>query len=471
MQKLVTEITSQKIDFAQWYSDICLKAKLMEYTSSKGFIIYLPYGFRIWELIQSYLNKEFQKGGRQNVYFPLVIPESLFNKEKDHVEGFAPEVALISKAGGDDLSDRLVVRPTSEVLFCEYYKNRIQSYRDLPLKFNQWCSVVRWEKTTRPFLRGKEFLWQEGHTIHETASEAKKETLDVLKIYKKLGSDFLAIPFTTGKKTDREKFAGAKETYAIEALMPDGKALQSGTTHFFGTNFSEAFDIKFSDKEGNLKYANQSSWGVSTRLIGAIIMVHGDDNGLVLPPYVAPIQVRIIPIGKEEIVAKTTRQIYNSLKSKFRIDVDDSAKTPGFRFSECEMLGIPIRIEFGLRDIEKNQVTIVTRHDHHKEIILIKDLKTKLVQLLPNIHSEMYNKACDYLARNTYTANSIQEFETFINKGGYVKAYISNEDAEVFLKNKFAATARVILDEKVIRQKCIVSNSDAKYCILFARAY
>ena len=363
-KKLVKEITSRDQDFAQWYTDVCLKAELMDYSDAAGFIIYRPYGYEIWENIQNYLNKEFKRTGHQNVYMPLVITEALFNKEKEHVEGFAPEVAYLTSSFSEQ-EDRLIVRPTSEVLFCEHYRKIISSYRDLPKKYNQWCNVVRWEKTTRPFLRGKEFLWQEGHTVHSNEQEAREETLGMLEIYKEMGKNLLAIPFVTGKKTETEKFAGALETYSIEALMADGKALQSGTTHYFGQIFSKAFEISFQDQNSKLQYAYQTSWGVSTRLIGAVIMVHGDDDGLVLPPYLAPIQTVIIPIQSQRPeVMETAKNIEKRLENAgFRVHLDNTNRTPGWKFSEYEMKGVPLRIEFGPRDLANDEVVIAIRHN------------------------------------------------------------------------------------------------------------
>ncbi len=356
--KLVKEITGRDVDFAKWYTDVCKKAELMDYSDAKGFIIYRPYGYKIWENIQAFLDGLLKETGHENVYFPLVIPESLFMKEAEHVEGFAPETAIITIGGKEELTERLIIRPTSEVLFCDHYAKVVSSYRDLPKKYNQWCSVVRWEKTTRPFLRGSEFLWQEGHTIHATEAEARAETLGILDLYDRIGSELLAIPFIKGKKTEREKFAGAEETYAIEALMHDNKALQSGTTHYFGTGFAEAFNIQFQDKDKQLKHVYQTSWGVSTRLIGAIIMVHGDDSGLVMPPYVAPIQVVIVPIQQQrpEVMAACQRLEAELRQMSFRVKIDDSDKSPGWKFAESEIKGIPLRIEIGPREIGRAHV-------------------------------------------------------------------------------------------------------------------
>ncbi|HEY8406002.1 MAG TPA: proline--tRNA ligase [Acholeplasma sp.] len=470
-KKLVESITSRDQDFAQWYTDLCLKAELMDYSDAKGFIIYRPLGYAIWEQIQKYLDLEFKKTGHQNVYMPLVIPESLFQKEKDHVEGFAPETAMVTTTGVEDLAERLIIRPTSEVLFGTHYSKIIQSHRDLPKKYNQWCSVVRWEKNTRPFLRGKEFLWQEGHTVHATAKEAKKETLDMLKIYERLGKDLLAIPFVTGRKTEREKFAGAKETYAIEALMHDGQALQSGTSHYFGNEFAKAFDIKYTDESNQIQYAYQTSWGVSTRLIGALIMVHGDDNGLVLPPYVAPTQVVIIPIGTNPEVLYATKKLNKKLSKQFRTLVDDSKKTPGWKFAEYEMKGVPLRIEVGPRDLANGVVTIAFRHTHEKVLVKLEEVASFIKDGFKKMHTEMYEKAKAHADAHTYTATSYDEFKTLIKKGGYIKMSISGEKAEEIIKAETGATARVILKGDLISEICPVTGKKAKQNVLFARAY
>ena len=473
-KKLVDQITSRDADFAQWYTDLCLKAELMDYSDVKGFIIYRPYGYAIWEGIQNYLDQKFKETNHQNVYMPLVIPESLFQKEKDHVEGFAPETAMITTTGQEDLAERLIIRPTSETLFCTHYQKIVNSYRDLPKLYNQWCSVVRWEKTTRPFLRGKEFLWQEGHTVHATESEARKETLDILEIYRRLGEELLAIPFVTGRKTEKEKFAGAVETYSIEALMHDGQALQSGTTHYFGQEFAKAFDIKFTDEKNSLQFVHQTSWGVSTRLIGAVIMVHGDDEGLVLPPFVAPTQVIIIPIqSQKEVVQKATQELYQTLKKQgYRVMVDDSNKSPGWKFAEYEMKGVPVRIEIGPRDLERGEVTLVTRHNREKQLINIDAISSELPSILKNMHDVMYQNAVDFVKENTYEADSYDAFKTYIKKGGYVAMSISGEEAEVKIKQDTTATARVIpFDQKLITEICPVTGKKATQTVWFARAY
>ena len=473
-KKMVESITSRDHDFAQWYTDLCLKAELMDYSDVKGFIIYRPYGYAIWENIQNHLDHQLKETNHQNVYMPLVIPESLFQKEKEHVEGFAPETAMITTTGVEELAERLIIRPTSETLFCTHYQKIVNSYRDLPKLYNQWCSVVRWEKTTRPFLRGKEFLWQEGHTVHASEAEARKETLDILEIYRLLGKDLLAIPFVTGKKTEKEKFAGAVDTYSIEALMHDGQALQSGTTHYFGQDFAKAFDIKFQDENNQQQFAYQTSWGVSTRLIGAVIMVHGDDEGLVLPPYVAPIQVVIIPIqGQKEIVKEASNSLYQAIKKMgLRVTLDDSNKSPGWKFSEYEMKGVPVRIELGPRDLEHNQVTLVTRHNREKITLNLDDVTDKLPSILKDMHDTMYEKALDHVTRNTYEAKTYDEFKAYIKKGGYVAMSISGEDAELQIKADTGATARVIpFEQKIITDSCPVTNKKATQTVWFARAY
>lgn len=470
-KKLVESITSRDVDFSQWYTDLCLKAELMDYSTTQGFIIYRPLGYGIWENIQNYLNKQFRKTGHENVYMPLLIPESLFQKEKDHVSGFAPETAMVTTTGVEDLNERLLIRPTSEVLFGTHYSKIVKSYRDLPKLYNQWCSVVRWEKTTRPFLRGKEFLWQEGHTVHATAEEAMEETKTMLDVYDKLGKELLAIPFVTGKKTEKEKFAGALETYAIEALMHDGQALQSGTSHYFGDEFAKAFDIKFLNKNNELEYAYQTSWGVSTRLIGAIIMVHGDDNGLVLPPYVAPTQVVIIPIRPNDAVKTAVGEIEEKLSKNFRVVVDNSDKSPGWKFSEHEMKGVPLRIEIGPRDLEAGSVQVMFRHNYEKQIVAIKDLESFVETALKQMHEAMYQKALKSTQDRTYEAQTYDAFKEFLKRGGYIKMSVSGEDAEIQIKEETGATARVILDEPMLTENCPVTGKKATQTILFARAY
>ena len=460
-------------DFAKWYTDICLKAELMDYSSVKGFIIYRPYGYAIWENIQAYLDKKFKETEHENVYMPLLIPEGLLKKEADHVEGFAPECAVVTKGGLENLEENLVVRPTSETLFCDHYAKIVKSYRDLPKKYNQWCSVVRWEKTTRPFLRGSEFLWQEGHTIHETKEEAYEETLKMLKIYKDMAKDLLAIPMVTGKKSEKEKFAGAEATYTIEALMHDGKVLQSGTSHYFGDGFAKAFDMKYLDRENKLKYVHQTSWGLSTRLIGAIIMVHGDDNGLILPPFVAPTQVVIIPIRSDcEGVLDKAYEIEKGLKEKgIRVKVDNQDKSPGWKFSEAEMKGIPIRIEIGPKDIINNSCIVAKRNDGVKIKVSLDDIFNDIDNILKQIHDEMYNKAFAHLESNITCIDNYNDFKSVLNdKGGFILApWCGNTDCEVNIKNETGATTRCIKEE--ITGKCIYCNNVAKYNTYFAKSY
>ena len=469
-------ITSRDVDFAQWYTDVCKKAELMDYSSVKGFIIYRPYGYAIWEQIQKHLDEKFKQTGHENVYMPMVIPESLFQKEKDHVEGFAPECAIVTIGGKNKLDDPLIIRPTSETLFCEHFAKIVTSYRDLPKKYNQWCSVVRWEKTTRPFLRGSEFLWQEGHTIHRTKEEAKQETLMMLDVYNNMGKDLLAIPFVTGRKTDKEKFAGAEETYTVEALMHDGKALQSGTSHYFGDGFAKAFGMKYQDKDGQVKYVYQTSWGASTRLIGAIIMVHGDDNGLVLPPHVAPTQVVIIPIqqAKPGIVAKCQEIKHHLEEQGVRVKFDDSDRTPGWKFSEYEMKGVPLRIELGPRDLEKNQVVLCKRNDGAKEICSIDDIEKEVKNKLEQIHNEMYQKALDQLLHSITEVHTYDELKEVVNvKGGYAKMmWCGDEACENKIKEDTNATSRCMpFDQRPFGDTCPICGKKATKVVLFAKAY
>jgi len=475
-KKLVKEITARDEDFAQWYTDVCRKAELMDYSEAKGFIIYRPYGYALWEGIKGYLDDLFKKTGHDNVYMPLVIPESLFLKEAEHVEGFAPETAIVTIGGNEELSERLIIRPTSETLFCNHYAKIISSYRDLPKKYNQWCSVVRWEKTTRPFLRGSEFLWQEGHTVHKDEEEARKEALDILDIYQKLGKDLLAIPFVVGQKTEKEKFAGAVDTYSIEALMHDGKALQSGTTHYLGTGFAKAFGINFQDRDSLVKHPHQTSWGVSTRLIGAVIMVHGDDSGLVLPPYLAPVQVVIIPIQQTNaLVMKASEDLLNELTEMgIRAKIDDSDKTPGWKFSEAEMRGIPLRIEIGPRDLENNKCVIAKRYNGEKLTVDLVIAAESVPALLEHIHNDMYQRALINVMDNTREAHDYNEFKKIIDeKAGYVKMmWCGDRACEEKIKAETAATSRCMpFDQTPIGDVCPVCGKKAKHLVYFAKAY
>lgn len=474
-KKLVKEITSMEEDFAQWYTDIVKKAELIDYSSIRGCMILRPYGYAIWELIQKELDKKFKETGHENVYMPMFIPESLLQKEKDHIEGFAPEVAWVTHGGDEKLTEKICVRPTSETLFCEHYANTIESHRDLPKLYNQWCSVVRWEKTTRPFLRSLEFLWQEGHTAHSTNEESKEETIKMLNIYESFCSDFLAMPVIKGQKTEKEKFAGAKETYTIEALMHDGKALQAGTSHNFGNNFSKAFNIQYTDKENKLQYVNQSSWGVSTRLIGGIIMVHSDNDGLVLPPKIAPIQVVILPINikKEGVIEKAT-EIKDKLAKNLRIKIDLSDKSAGWKYSEYEMKGVPLRLEVGPRDIENNQCVVVRRDTREKIIVKFEDMEEKIKELLNSIQNSLYEKALEHRNNNTFTAKNFEEFENILNtKQGFVKAmWCESEKCENEIKEKIGATSRCIpFEQEMITQKCVCCGKDTDKMVYWGKSY
>ena len=470
-------ITARDVDFAKWYTDVCRKAELMDYSGVKGFIIYRPYGYALWEQIQRYMDKKFKETGHENVYMPMLIPQSLLQKEADHVEGFAPECAVVTQGGLDKLEENLVIRPTSETLFCEHYAKIVNSYRDLPKLYNQWCSVVRWEKTTRPFLRGSEFLWQEGHTIHASEQEAREETLRMLDIYKDTAKDLLAIPMVTGRKTESEKFAGAEETYTMEALMHDGKALQSGTTHYFGQGFAKAFDVKFLNKENKQEYVYQTSWGVSTRLLGAIIMVHGDDNGLVLPPRVAPIQVIIVPVMQhKEGVLDKAYELEKQLKAAgLRVKVDASDKTPGYKFADAEMRGIPVRLEIGPKDIEKGQCILAKRVNGSKTSYPLDDhLGQNILQLLDQIHDEMYQKALQFRDENIRTAHNYDEFKDILeNKAGYIRMmWCGDEACEEQIKNETGATSRCIKeDEEPFDNVCPICGKPAKKVVYFAKAY
>jgi len=477
-KKFVEAITSMDVDFAKWYTDIVLRAELIDYSSVRGCMIIRPYGYAIWENIQKHLDRRFKETGHENVYMPMFIPESLLQKEKDHVEGFAPEVAWVTHGGSEPLTERLCVRPTSETLFCDHYSKIIQSYRDLPKLYNQWCSVVRWEKTTRPFLRSLEFLWQEGHTAHATAEEAQEETLRMLDLYADFCKEVLAIPVIKGQKTDREKFAGAKATYTIESLMHDGKALQSGTTHNFGDGFAKAFDIKYTDANNQLQYVHQTSWGVSTRLIGAIIMVHGDDNGLVLPPKVAPIQVVIVPIAQhKEGVLEKAREIYEALNSAsegIRVKLDDSDKNPGWKFSEYEMKGVPLRLEIGPRDIENHQCVLVRRDNGEKVTVSLDNIDKTVLEMLDKVHEGLYEKAKKHLEERTYKAVTMEEFtEILKTKPGFIKAmWCGDEACEAEIKEKTSATSRCIpFEQEKISDHCICCGKKAEKMVIWGLAY
>ena len=473
-KKLVEAITPMEEDFAQWYTDVVRKAELVEYSGVRGCTIFRPAGYAIWELLQKELDARFKEAGVENVYMPMFIPESLLQKEKDHVEGFAPEVAWVTHGGGEQLQERLCVRPTSETLFCDFYSRIIESYRDLPKVYNQWCSVVRWEKTTRPFLRTMEFLWQEGHTAHATAEEAEKRTEQMLNLYADFCEEVLAIPMIKGKKTDKEKFAGAESTYTIEAMMHDGKALQSGTSHNFGDGFAKAFGIQYTDKDNTLKYVHQTSWGISTRLIGAVIMVHGDNSGLVLPPKIAPTQVMIIPIQqKKEGVLEKAAELREKLGA-FRVKVDDSDKSPGWKFSEQEMRGIPIRIEIGPKDIEANQAVIVRRDTREKTVASLDEIGQKAGEILDAMQREMLERAREHRDAHTYEAHSTEEFRDIVaDKPGFVKAMWCGERAcEEEIKEKTGATSRCMpFRQESQGDVCPVCGKPAKKLVYWGKAY
>ena len=473
-KKLVEAITSMEEDFAQWYTDIVKKAELVEYSSIRGCMIIRPDGYAIWENIQKELDRRFKETGVQNVYMPMFIPESLLQKEKDHVEGFAPEVAWVTHGGGEKLQERMCVRPTSETLFCDFYKDIIQSYRDLPKVYNQWCSVVRWEKTTRPFLRSMEFLWQEGHTVHATAQEAEERTIQMLNVYADFCEEVLAIPMIKGRKTDKEKFAGAEATYTIEALMHDGKALQSGTSHNFGDGFARAFGIQY-NQDNELKYVHQTSWGMSTRIIGAIIMVHGDDSGLVLPPRIAPTQIMIIPImQKKEGVLEKAAELEQMLSAKYRVKTDVSDNSPGWKFSEQEMRGIPIRIEVGPKDIEAGKCVIVRRDTREKIEVSFEELETKAGEIIEAIQENLLAKARAHRDRNTHIAKTYGEFKDIVReKQGFVKAmWCGGLDCEMKIKEDTGATSRCMpFEQEEITKTCICCGKPAKSMVYWGKAY
>ena len=475
-KKFVEQITSMDEDFAKWYTDIVKKADLIDYSSVKGCMIIRPYGYAIWENIQKILDARFKETGVENVYMPMFITESLLTKEKDHVEGFAPEVAWVTHGGNERLTERLCVRPTSETLFCEHYANIVKSYRDLPKNYNQWCSVVRWEKTTRPFLRSREFLWQEGHTIHRTAKEAEERTVMMLNIYADFYEKDLGMPVVRGLKTDKEKFAGAKSTYTVEALMHDGKALQGGTSHNFGSGFAEAFNIQYLDNDNKLKYPHQTSWGVSTRIIGGIIMTHGDDSGLVLPPAVAPIQVVVIPVQQhKEGVLERANEIYETLKAAgIRVKLDDSDQSPGWKFSEYEMKGVPLRIEIGPRDLAENKCVIVRRDNREKSFVSIDNVVDEVRVGLDNLLKALYEKAYRNREERTYSATTLDELKSIAKeKNGYIKAmWCGERECEERLKAEADVTSRCIpFGESPIGDTCVCCGRAAKKLVFWGKAY
>lgn len=475
-EEFVKEITNIEDDFAQWYTDIVRKAELADYTDTKGCIAIRPYGYAIWENIQNYADKKFKEVGITNLYMPVLIPESMLEKEKDHVEGFAPEVAWVTMGGGEELDERLCIRPTSETMMSTMYSKWVKSWRDLPILGNQWCNVLRWEKETRPFLRSREFLWQEGHTVHETAKEAEERTLLMLDIYADVIENLLAIPVLKGKKTKKEQFAGADSTYTVETMMHDGRALQAGTSHYFGQNFTKPFDIKFQNREGKEEYAYQTSWGISTRLIGAVIMAHGDNRGLKLPPRVAPIQVVIIPIAQhKEGVLEKVSEIYSNLNKKYRVKFDDRDNcSTGFKFNDWEMRGVPVRVEIGPKDLENNQAVLVRRDTGEKETVELKKLDERLESLLEEIQKNMYNECLKRREEKTSVAYTLEEMIEIMEKNqGFIKTmWCGNVECEDKIKEVTGAHSRCMpfVQEK-LADVCPVCGKKATKMVVWGRQY
>ncbi len=475
-EKKVAAITARDADFTQWYTDVCTKAELIDYTSVKGMFIYRPYGYAIWENIQNELDRRFKETGHENVYLPVLIPESLLQKEKDHVEGFAPECAWVTFGGSEKLEDRMCIRPTSETLFCEHYKNIIQSHRDLPKLYNQWCSVLRWEKTSRPFLRHREFLWQEGHTMHATAEEAVEETHRMLNVYADFLENVLAMPVLKGKKTDKEKFNGAEETYTVECMMHDRKALQSGTSHFFGDGFAKAFGITYTGKDNQLHHPFQTSWGVSTRMIGGIIMTHGDDNGLMLPPRIAPIQAVVIPVAQhKEGVIEAATGLYDRLRAAgVRTKMDITDNSIGWKCAEYEMRGVPVRVEIGPKDMEKGQCCLVRRDTGDKTFVALEELEGAVAKLLDEIHDNMFAMAKKNLEDNTFDLNTIDEVREMVaTRGGFAKTkWCGKLDCELAMKEKAGVTSRCMpLSQSGTKGKCVCCGEECETDIYWGIAY
>lgn len=477
-ERFVTAITPKSEDFSRWYTEIIRRAELADYAPMKGMMVIRPYGYAIWENIQRFLDNRIKETGHTNAYFPLFIPETLLQKETEHLEGFSPEVAWVTHGGEEELEERLAVRPTSEAIIGNMYSKWIKSWRDLPVLINQWANIVRWEKVTRPFLRTTEFLWQEGHTAHETFEEAEKETLMILDLYKEFVETELAIPVVSGRKTARERFAGALETYAIEALMSDGKALQMGTSHNLGQHFSKVFNIRFEDRDQKLQYVWQTSWGVSTRLVGSVIMSHGDDSGLKIPPRIAPDQIVIIPISlgnwKQEVLPKAQELEQELKKEGWRVKLDAREEfTPGWKFSEYELRGIPLRIEIGPRDIKNNQAIVVRRDTMAKESVSLDSLKIKIPQILSDIQNSMLAEARKFQAENTHEVDNYQDFKSVLeSKRGFLKTFwCGNQDCEDKIKEETMATIRVVPLEQKEKGKCVLCQADAGQWVLFARAY
>ena len=475
-EKKVEQITDMEVDFAQWFTDVCKKAQLIDYSSIKGVFIYRPYGYAIWENIQNIMDREFKKQGVENVYMPLLIPESLLQKEKDHVEGFAPECAWVTMGGGERLEERYAIRPTSETLFCEHFANVLQSHRDLPMKYNQWCSVLRWEKTSRPFLRHREFLWQEGHTIHATAEEAKAFTETMLNVYADFCENVLAMPVTRGQKTEKEKFNGAEATYTIECMMHDRKALQAGTSHYIGDGFTNAFDITFTDKNNQKVHPHQTSWGVSTRLIGGIIMTHGDNNGLVLPPKIAPTQVVVLPVAQHKPgVLEGAGALRDRLAAAgFRVKMDDSDNSMGWKCAEYEMKGVPLRVECGPRDLENGQCVLVRRNDREKIVVKLEDLEKAVAEQLEAVHNGMYERAKKNLDEHIYEAHSLEEAKELQEKnGGFVKTmWCESLECELKMKEVAGMSSRCMpFAQEHLGDTCACCGKPAKKMIYWGVAY
>ena len=475
-KKMVAEITSMDEDFTQWYTDVCMKAELVSYSQLKGFMVIKPAGYALWEGIQQHLDARFKATGVQNVYMPMLIPESLLKKEGELVNGFAPEVAWVTQGGTEPLTERLCVRPTSETLFSDFFKDDVHSWRDLPRVYNQWCSVVRWEKETRPFLRSREFLWQEGHTIHATKEEAEARTQQMLNVYADFLAEDLAIPTIKGQKTEKEKFAGAEATYTIEALMHDGRALQSGTSHFFGQKFAEAYDITFTDKNNTLQYVWQTSWGMTTRVIGAMIMVHGDNRGLVIPPRIAPTEVIIIPVQQRKagVLEKAYELRDRLVESGMRVKVDDTDKSPGYKFAECEMRGVPLRVEIGPRDIEAGKCVLVRRDTLEKEECALENLSARVEELLAAIQGDMYTKAKKHMEAHTYVVHDAEEFrKTFEEKTGFVKAmWCGDRACEDKIKELYGVTSRCIpYEQEKVADTCVCCGRPATKMVIWGKAY
>ncbi len=475
-KKQVEQITDMEVDFTKWYTDVCKKAELIDYSSVKGLMILRPYGYAIWENIMAELDRRFKDTGHQNVSMPMLIPESLLQKEKDHVEGFAPECAWVTMGGSEELEEKLCIRPTSETLFCDHWHNIVHSYRDLPLLYNQWCSVLRWEKTTRPFLRHREFLWQEGHTLHATAEEAIKETEQQLETYAELCENVLAMPVVRGCKTDKEKFAGAERTYTIECMMHDRKALQSGTSHYFGDGFARAFDITFTDKENKLSHPHQTSWGLSTRIIGGIIMTHGDNSGLVLPPKIAPIQVVVLPIAQHKPgVTEKAEELVSRLKALgLRVSGDFTDNSPGWKFAEYEMKGVPLRVEIGPKDIEAGHCVCVRRDNGEKAVVSLDELEIKVPELLSAVQRGLFDKAKANLDEHTYSATSVEEVKNIVEtKGGFVKTmWCGGLDCELAMKERAGATSRCIpFAQEHLGDVCPVCGKPAEKMVIWGVAY